>query len=83
MRIVWKDSFINNCKPVKYRERYIQNSSDGWVTDIPGDNNIYRTRNCALNAVDKILGEEGIKRRSKRLDSGIDIIGTKDDKRIG
>lgn len=77
MRIVWKDSFINNYKPVKYRDRIIQNTSNGWVTDLPGDDNIYRTRNCALNAVDKILGVDGIKRRSKRMDEGIDIIGKK------
>lgn len=82
MRIVWKDSSPKT-KPwveLKYRNHLITQYGDGWVTDIPGDDNIYYPRESALNAIDKILG--GRRRNFKepeRVKSGINIIGRKDD----
>lgn len=82
MRIVWKDSSPKT-KPwveLKYRNHLITQYGDGWVTDIPGDDNIYYPRESALNAIDKILG--GRRRNFKepeRVKIGINIIGRKDD----
>lgn len=82
MRIVWKDSSPKT-KPwveLKYRNHLITQYGDGWVTDIPGDDNIYYPRESALNAIDKILG--GRRRNFKepeRVKLGINIIGRKDD----
>lgn len=50
------------------------------------DNNVYRTNRCAKNAIDQALGLDGrkkLKNLPKRLEAGIDIIGTKNDKRLG
>lgn len=82
MRIVWKDTApkTNPGTELKYREHKISQYGDGWITDIPGDNNIYFPRECALNAIDKVLG--GKRRVSKepvRLKLGITVIGRKDD----
>lgn len=82
MRIVWKDSSPKT-KPwveLKYREHKISQYGDGWIIDIPGDDNIYYPRESALNAIDKILG--GKRRNVKepeRVKLGINIIGRKDD----
>ena len=84
MRIVWKDSFANKTyKELKYRGYYIrgcyQNGVNGWITDLPNDDNIYKNNYCAQNAIDKALG--GYSRRGKptekRLSYGIQIIGKK------
>ena len=82
MRIVWKDSSPKTMPWVelKYRNHLITQYGDGWVTDIPGDDNIYYPRESALNAIDKILG--GRRRNFKepeRVKIGINIIGRKDD----
>ena len=78
MRIVWKDSKPKLHKPVKYRNHTINGYNGGWTTDLPGDNNIYRTHYCALNAIDKALGGGGQKGSAKRISYGIQIIGKKD-----
>ena len=81
MRIVWKDSVAaRQKKPVKYRGYYVQGYGKGWVTDMPGDNNIYKNHYSAQNAIDKALGGHGKKGKptQKRLDYGIKIIGRKD-----
>lgn len=46
MRIVWKDTApkTNPGTELKYREHTISQYADGWITDIPGDNNIYFPR---------------------------------------
>lgn len=81
MRIVWKDSKPNARKPIKYRGFYAKGHEHGWVITVPGDENIYRTHYCALNAIDKALGgEPRVKCKDiKRQKYGIQIIGTKND----
>ncbi len=81
MRIVWKDSSPKT-KPwveLKYRNHLITQYGDGWVTDIPGDDNIYYPRESALNAIDKILGGKTRKANPQRHQLGTNIIGRKDD----
>lgn len=78
MRIVWKDSKSKTHKPIKYRGHMIQGYKNGWTTDIPGDNNIYHSHYCALNSIDKALGDYGQKGTAKRKNYGIKIVGTKD-----
>ena len=84
MRIVWKDSTITKVNS-KYRGCSVEAYGTGWVVDISGDNNVYRTNRCAKNAIDKALGYENMRNNKlpKRIENGIDIIGTKSDKRIG
>lgn len=84
MRIVWKDSAVTRAD-FKYRGYWIEGYGQGWTISIPGDNNIYRTNRCAKNAIDEALGYEGRKHNKlpKRLEYGIDIIGTKEDKKLG
>lgn len=83
MRIVWKDSKPKSYKPVKYRGQTIYGSPQGWYTDIEGDDNLYKTHYCALNAIDKALGGYGRKGSTKRKNYGIEIIGKKDEKNAG
>lgn len=45
---------------------------------MPGDENIYQTHYCALNAIDKALGDYGQKGCAKRKNYGISIIGKKE-----
>ena len=79
MRIVWKDSRPKTHKPVKYRNHMIQGYNNGWTTDLPNDNNIYKSHYCALNAIDAALGGEGRRGKAtrKREQYGIQIIGKK------
>lgn len=77
MRIVWRDSNAKGHKPIKYRGFFAQGYAGGWTIDVPGDNNIYRTHYCALNAIDKYLGGSGQKGNAKRKEYGIQIIGKK------
>lgn len=83
MRIVWKDSKPKSYKPVKYRGQMIYGSPQGWTTDIAGDNNIYKTHYCALNAIDKALGGYGQMGCAKRQNYGITIVGKKSDNAAG
>lgn len=78
MRIIWKDSKSKAKKPVKYRGYIATGYGDGWCINIPGDINIYATHYCALNAIDKHLGDFGQKGSAKRAGYGIKIIGTKE-----
>ena len=84
MRIVWKDSGApQTYKTMKYRDCFItgyyNDGVKGWITDLPNDNNIYKSNYCAMNAIDAALG--GYSRRGKptekRLSYGIQIIGKK------
>ena len=79
MRIVWKDSKPKLYKPVKYRNHMIYGSPQGWTTSIEGDDNVYKSHYCALNAIDKALGGEGIRGKGtkKRQSYGIQIVGKK------
>ena len=84
MRIVWKDSNKpRGYKPVRYRKHMIYGSPNGWTTTIPGDNNLYKTHYCALNAIDKALGGHGQMGSAKRKSYGIQIVGQKEQKEEG
>ena len=77
IRVVWKETNAKGYKPVKYRKHEVKgHEGGGWVTDIEGDNNIYKNHYCALNAIDAHLGDYGQKGDSKRKNYGIQIIGT-------
>lgn len=81
MRIVWKDS-MPKTKPyqtLQYRGCIVSQYGDGWITNIPGDDNIYFPRECAYNAIDEMLGGKTRKANPKRHQLGITIIGRKDD----
>lgn len=83
MRIVWKDSSPKT-KPwvtLQYRGYTISQYGEGWITNVPEDYNIYYPRECALNAIDKMLGGERRKKNTvpERLQLGIRVIGRKDD----
>ena len=77
MKIIWKDSKPKLRKPVKYRGYMIEGHELGWTTTIPGDDNIYQTHYCALNAIDKKLGGHGQMGAAKRLSRGIRVVGRK------
>lgn len=78
MRIVWKDTYkANGYKPFKYRGVVINGHPYGWTTEMPGDKNIYQTRDDAFNAVDKVLGGIGQRGTSTTRKTGlIRIIGS-------
>lgn len=78
MRVVWKDSFLAETKPIKYRGHFARRYKGGWIIDIPGDNNIYKNNYCAQNAIDKALGGTGVRGQAgeKRKAHGIQIVGT-------
>lgn len=78
MRVVWKDTAPKNKKPVKYRGFYINGYDGGWITTIPGDENVYRTHYCALNAIDAHLGGNGQMGCAKRRSYGIQIVRQKE-----
>lgn len=78
MRIVWKDSDpkTKSGQTLNYRDHTVTGYGGGWITSLPGDNNIYFPRDCALNAIDITLGGYGRKKfRPKRHDLGIKVIG--------
>lgn len=84
MRIVWKDTAVTR-SDFKYRGYWIEGYKNGWTISIPGDNNVYRTNRCAKNAIDEALGYEGRKHHKlpKRLEEGFEIIGKKNNKKLG
>lgn len=78
MRIVWKDTAKKDVQPIKYRNHLIRGyNGGGWITNVEGDYNIYKSHYCAKNAIDKYLGGYGKKGRAgdKRISCGIEIIG--------
>lgn len=77
MRIVWKDSNPRTYKPIKYRGQTVTGSPAGWSISIEGDNNLYKSHYCALNAIDKALGGHSQKGKAtdKRRAYGIQIVG--------
>lgn len=76
-RVVWRDSNAKVNKPVKYRNHYAMGYKGGWITDIEGDCNVYKSHYCALNAIDAALGGYGQKGSAKRRSYGIQIVGKK------
>lgn len=78
IRVVWKDSFTFEGSKYIHRKIAIEGYGKGWTINIEGDDNIYKTRESARNAIDKALGKEGMKRAAKgRAEEGIIIIGKK------
>ena len=77
IRIVWKDSDpkTKTGQTLMYRERTITGYGGGWITDLPGDDNIYFPRECALNAIDQRLGGKTRKANPQRHALGIKVIG--------
>lgn len=75
MRITWKDS--REYKTYKYRGYTIEKITEGWITDIPGDEFIYYSAEQAHNAADKILGGKTRKANPARHKLGITIVGRK------
>lgn len=85
MRIVWKDSGVTR-SDFKYRKVWVEGYGNGWSISIPGDDNVYRTNRCAMNAIDEHLGLEGAKNYKnpvKRREYGYDIIGKKNTNKTG
>lgn len=83
MRIVWKDS-ASIKTAVKYRGFHLEGYGGGWITDVPGDDNIYKSNKSARNAVDKYLGLYDINNTEPvRHKLGIHIIGKKNEKKLG
>ena len=81
MRVVWKDSYVGRTKfqeGYKYRKHFIERFQGGWIVDLPGDENIYYSIDCAHNAIDNALGGKTRKDASARQSKGIKIIGKKD-----
>lgn len=76
MRIVWKES--RTYKTYSYRGYTIEKCVGGWITNIPGDGNIYYSAECAHNAADKILGGKTRKANPTRHKLGIKVVGKKD-----
>lgn len=81
MRIVWKDSTpkTKTYQTLQYRDCTMSQYGDGWVTNVPGDDNIYFPRECAFNAIDEMLGGKTRKANPKRHQLGITVVGRKDD----
>lgn len=79
MIVKWRDSDPKS-KPwqvLKYRNRIVTGYGNGWITDLPGDDNIYFPRECAYNAIDIALGGKTRKKNPKRHALGIRVIGKK------
>lgn len=81
MRVIWKDS--RTYKTYRYRDYIISKCQRGWVTDVPGDNNIYYSAEMAHNAVDQMLGGRTRKANPGRHALGIKIVGRKDEESCG
>lgn len=75
MRIVWRDS--RTYKTYNYRNHIIKKTTEGWVTDVPGDQYYYQSAETAHNAVDKMLGGKTRKSNPGRHALGIKIVGKK------
>lgn len=78
MRVVWKDSRAEKTfNSLKYRKHFVYGSSQGWTTDLPGDENLYKSHYCAFNAIDAYFGDYGMRGTEKRKACGIEIVGKK------
>ncbi len=76
IKVVWKDSQQPSTREYIYRKQTTQRFYDGWITNVPGDDNVYKYQSSALNAIDAFLGGEPQKTGGKkRIEQGIQIIG--------
>lgn len=77
IRVTWRDNNGKPCPPQKYRNVTMTRYNSGWILDLPGNNNIYSSLDCAKNAIDKILGGTARRHVHSRLKKGIKILGVK------
>lgn len=76
IKVVWKDSAtFQNKRDYKYRDIVIRPHGKGWIIDIDGDCNIYKSHTSAINAIDKALGGATSEAAQKRNERGIKTIG--------
>lgn len=66
---------INEYKPTKYRNHWIEGTYSGWYIDLSGDDNLYQTAYDAMNAIDERLGDVDKLKYAKRRERGIRIVG--------
>lgn len=78
IRVVWKDQNGRPCPPATYRKVTMSRYKSGWILDIPENNNIYASQDCAKNAIDKILGGTARRHVESRLKKGIKILGVRE-----
>ena len=80
IKVVWKDSQQPSTREYPYRKHTAQRFYDGWITNIPHDDNVYKHQSSAFNAIDAYLGGEPRRANAeKRTQQGIQIIGKKSD----
>lgn len=79
IKVVWKDSQQPSTRTYLYRKHTTTRYKNGWITNIPGDDNIYKYQKSAFNAIDAYLGgsckRAGAEERAKE---GIIVVGKKD-----
>lgn len=76
IKVVWRDTKVHEGKAYTHRKQTIKGYREGWITDLEGDDNIYKTCDSAKNAIDNVLGDKGKRRDAgKRAAEGIRIIG--------
>jgi hypothetical protein len=56
MRVVWRDTAASHFKPLKYKGYAITGSPQGWCTEYPGDDNLYKSLEDAKLSINEHLG---------------------------
>ena len=80
IKVVWKDTQIYGRSEYQYRRHTVKGLGYGWTTDLEGDDNVYKTRLSAMNAIDQALGGAGrLGIPENRKKEGIRIVGKKSD----
>ena len=85
IRVTWKDSseYSKSYKTTKYRKhmvtRYSEGAIRGWVTDVEGDEYVYKTIDMAYNAIDEMLGTPPRVNNERRKAKGIEIVCKKNE----
>ena len=78
IRVTWKDQNGRPCPPLSYRKVRITRYKSGWILDLPKNNYIYASQDCAKNAIDEILGGTARRHVESRLKKGVKIIGERE-----
>lgn len=78
IRVTWRDQNGRPCAPATYRKVTMTRYKSGWILDLPENNYIYASLDCAKNAIDEILGGTARRHVEKRLQKGIKIIGERE-----
>lgn len=80
IKVVWKDTQNYGRSEYQYRKHTVKGFWYGWTIDIEGDDNVYKTRLSAMNAIDEALGGAGrLGAPENRKKQGIRIVGKKSD----